>query len=204
MHAFYQRFCYGFIIFSAVILTGCTHLQTSPESQISYKRLSWQQRQQALKHIADWDINGAFSIRQPNQTTIASFEWTQKEKNYRIRINSSLDLYGVNIVGRPGLVMLWRAQNEHFSARSPEQLMQQQLGWRLPVSNLYYWMRGLPAPGNYQAQFDNFGHIVMLTQQGWQIHYEQYLSVGTVDLPQILDLTNQELGVKIVIKHWKF
>lgn len=204
MPTLYQHLRYGIVIGFTAALIGCAHPPAPTTPSVSYQKISWPQRQHALNRITDWDIDGAFSIRQPNKTTIASFDWTQKEKNYRIRIHSSLDLYGVNITGRPGLVMLWRAQNDHFTARSPEQLMQQQLGWRLPVSNLYYWMRGLPAPGNYQAQFDNYGHLSTLTQQGWQIQYAQYLSVRNVDLPQMLDLTNQDLGVKIVIKQWKF
>ena len=81
--------------------------------------------------------------------------------------------------------------------------MQQQLGWRLPLSNLFYWMRGLPAPGNYQADFDRYGHLTLLSQMGWQVHYANYVSVGSVDLPQILELTQAELYVKIVIKRWK-
>jgi outer membrane lipoprotein LolB len=193
---------YGFVIACLCFLVSCTRLPDISSTTTRYQQQSWQQRRLALSEVTHWHIDGAFSVRQPQQSTIAAYQWQQQETQYRIHIYSSLDLYGINIVGRPGAVTLWRAQNQPLTANSPEALMQQTLGWRLPISNLYYWLRGLPAPGHYQARFDRYGHLVQLQQQGWQINYANYQSVGTLDLPQSLSLSHGDLAVKIIIKHW--
>lgn len=187
----------------SVMLSGCTSLSVLSVAHAPFHKQSWQQRRHALTRIRSWNIDGAFSIRQMNKSTIASYIWQQRGNSYNIRIHSSLDIYTADIAGRPNYVTLQRSNQQRFSARTPEQLMQKQLGWHLPISSLYYWMRGLPAPGKYQAKFDTFGHLIYLQQAGWQIQFSNYISVGKVDLPRTLQLNSERFAVKIVIKHWK-
>lgn len=189
------------ILFSFLITTGCTNLQTPTAQTTTFQPLSPKQRQLALTRLTAWHIDGAFSIREPNKTTLANYQWQQKGTRYQIRIYSALDLYGIRILGEPGFVALWRS-DKRVTANSPEQLLQNQLGWQLPVSNLYYWLRGIAAPGLYQARFDRFGHLRQLQQQDWQISYTQYGTFGQYDLPQLLELRYKNIAVRLVIKRW--
>jgi len=182
---------------------GCTSLKVPSVGHITYHKESWQQRRKALAQIQRWNIDGAFSIQQASRSAIASYEWKQRSSSYNIRIHSSLNIYTADIVGKPGYVTLQQSNKQRYSARTPEQLMQKQLGWHLPISNLFYWMRGLPAPDKHQAKFDAFGHLIYLQQAGWRVRFSNYLPVGKVDLPRTLELHSKQLAVKIVIKHWK-
>jgi outer membrane lipoprotein LolB len=84
-------------------------------------------------------------------------------------------------------------------------LFEQQLGSRLPVSSLYYWIRGLPVPGiEAQKQLDAFHRITVLSQQGWRIEYSRYSSINQIDLPSKMILNNSALNVKIIINQWQF
>lgn len=192
-----------FAFFSTIILfiNGCTTLRLSSQKNISaYQTKSWQKRYQVLSHISRWSIDGVFSIQQPGKTIIASYDWQQKAHNYDIRIYSSLNIYSVNISVRSGMVLLWCSPKERYTADTPEKLMQARLGWHLPVSNLCYWIRGIPAPGAYQANFDPYGHFIILQQNGWYIHFSQYTHIGPVDLPCILKLNSGQMVVKIIIR----
>lgn len=190
------------VIGISIMLAGCTSLKVPSVGQITYHKQSWQQRRNALTKIRHWAIDGAFSIQQTGRSAIASYDWKQTGGSYNIRIHSSLNIYTADISGKPGYVTLQQS-NKRYSARTPEQLMQRQLGWHLPISNLFYWMRGLPAPGKYKAKFDTFGHLIYLQQAGWSVQFSKYLPVGNVDLPRTLQLHSKQLAVKIVIKHWK-
>ena len=203
MKHFHTPLIAGCLIGTLTLLSGCTTLKLPTGPQTTFKKQSWQQRRLALEKVQRWKIDGAFSIRQPNNSSIANYEWQQSGKTYNIRINSSLGIYSVVIAGKPGRITLRRSDNKSFSARSPEQLMQQQLGWRLPLSNLFYWLRGLPAPGKYQPRFGRYGHLVNLQQQGWHVQFSQYVTVNGVDMPRILQLQSGNLTVRIAIKHWK-
>lgn len=186
-----------------LLISGCVNLNLPSESHITFQKRAWQQRRLGLIKIRRWDINGAFSIHRPKQSVIANYSWQQHNNKYMIKIASALDAYSAIIQGNPLYVTLKKSNREKFYARNPEQLMQQQLGWSLPVSNLSYWIRGLPAPGKYQAKFDTWGHLIDLRQNGWHVKFSHYWPMSnTVDVPQTLLLKRSNLTAKIVIKHW--
>ncbi|MFW0072395.1 MAG: lipoprotein insertase outer membrane protein LolB [Coxiella-like endosymbiont] len=193
----------AFIFFTVTLLiNGCRTLRLPSQSTSAHKIQNWQQRYQALSHISIWSINGVFSIQQGGKTVVAYYDWQQKGRNYRIRIHSALDIYSINISGGSSVVLLWRSPKERYIADTPERLMQEQLGWQLPVSNLYYWIRGIHSAGKYLATFDLYCHLITLQQNGWHILFSQYTTIGPVDLPRMLKLNSRKLTVKIVIKNW--
>ena len=197
--------CLLYSLFAMTLITGCVRvdLPTQP-SPLAYKKQSWAQRHHALMQLHHWNIDGAFSVQRPDKSVIANYTWQQAGNDFSIHISSSLDAYSALIRGEPGHVTLWRSDRQSFSANNPEQLMQQQLGWSLPLSNLFYWIRGLPAPGKYQARYDHFGHVIALWQRGWQVQFSNYWPLGNVDVPRTLLLNHAHLTAKIVIKHWIF
>ncbi|WP_100622552.1 lipoprotein insertase outer membrane protein LolB [Candidatus Coxiella mudrowiae] len=194
------------ILLSTLAATpGCTptlRLPTQPTVTYTYQAQSWQKHYHALSQFSLWNIDGAFSIQEPGRTIIAEYEWQQKGTNYHIRIHSTLGIYSVEISGRPGMVMLWRSSQEHYTTRTPEQLLQQQLGWQLPVSNLYYWVRGIPAPGIYHGNFDSYGHLTVLQQKGWSIRFSRYSTIDSI-VPYTLILNKGPFTIKIIIKSWQ-
>ena len=187
---------------AGLFISGCPSLTLPPEPAITYQQQSWPQRERALQKIHHWQINGAFSLHQPQHTVIADYAWQQKKEDYWLRIYSTLDLYSMLIVGQPHHVSLQRSKEPPRSAQNPEQLMQQELGWAVPISHLFYWIRGLPAPGPYTGQWDRYGHLVALQQNQWSVHWSNYLPVGSVDLPCLFQLSRPPLDIKIVVKQW--
>lgn len=188
----------------ALLINGCAPSRLSFQKIIStYQTQSWQERYQALSHVLRWSIGGVFSIHQPGKTIIAFYDWQQKVDSYNIHVYSLPDIYSINISGYSGIVLLWLSPKECYTADTPERLMQVQLGWQLPVSNLYYWIRGIPAPGAYHANFDPHGHCIILQQNGWYIRFSQYTHVGPIDFPRILKLSSREMAIKIIIKHFE-
>ena len=198
-----NNFSYGVALLSVLLFSGCTTLNLPHQRPVIYHQQTWQQRYNNLSRLSKWNIDGTFSIQQSGKTTIAAYSWQQNSTHYHIRIHSLLGIYSINICGRPGKVTLWRSPQEHYTASTPQQLMQQQLNWKLPLSNLYYWIRGIHAPGvAYRVYVDTYAHVMKLQQSGWNIFFSQYTSIGSIDIPRVLQLSSNRLMVKIVIKHW--
>lgn len=179
---------------------------TSPTDQtLSQKSLpTWQKRYSELKQVNSWTLNGSVSIQQAGKTNIASMRWQQQQMdNYNMMLFGPLSMGRVGIAGNSGSVTLTRTGKPPVSASSPESLMQQQLGWELPISNMYYWVRGIPAPGsNPRMNFDDQNHLTQLAQDGWVINYQNYTSVQQVDLPRTISMNNPRLNVRLVVKNW--
>ncbi len=200
----YRTALYPFtILLAGCALSACVSMKLPTTAQSPFKKQSFAQRRQSLKQITQWNIDGAFSFQQKGRAAIAAYKWKQNENRYLLQVHSSLDIYSVKITGSPGHVTLWQSDHKHFTAQSPERLMQKRLGWSLPISNLNYWIRGLPAPLKYTAKFDAYGHITQLQQDAWHITFSNYITVNNVDLPRTLRISSPNLKMKIVVKHWQ-
>src|SRR5690606_18888434 len=79
-------------------------------------------------------------------------------------------------------------------AESAEDLLEQQIGWRLPVENLLWWVRGLPAPDSpSRLQLNPDSRLARLAQAGWTVEYSRYQEVEGVQLPQRLQLSGHDM-----------
>jgi outer membrane lipoprotein LolB len=174
--------------------------------QSSYQVQSAEQRAGKLKEVHSWNAAGALSIQQaPKQPMIMHYEWEQRGPNYyHVELASSLNLAAVSITGTPQRVTLQKGNQPPVSARTPEMLMQRNLGWSLPIPSLWYWARGLPAPGRNQgARYDQYGHLVFLQQNGWRATFSGYQTVQGVDLPGVIELQRGNIFARIVVKQWQ-
>lgn len=162
------------------------------------------QHQAQVALIRDWTVQGSIAARSDQKGWNASYNWQQQNDNYTLVLFGPFGIDRTQLSGNPGKVTLTTAAQQQFTANSPEALIQQQLGWSLPVTNLYYWLRGLPAPHMLSRQsYDINNHVVDLYQQGWHITYLRYIAVNGIDLPDRILLTNAQWQVRLVITKWQ-
>lgn len=193
-----------FLLFLIANLAGCA---TAPNDH--HPMMTWPERATVLSGIKNWNIDGVIAVRTSagsagNEGGSANLQWQQKNKNYTILIFGPLGADLTQLSGQPGHITLETANGKKITASSIEQLLTQQTGWQLPVSNLYYWIRGLPVPGQpAQKQFDPYFHLVKLNQQGWTVRFLRYTTTHQVDLPTKILLENWRMKIKINISQWQ-
>lgn len=197
------------IAFMLILLSGCGFFNKDQmvNNTQTYYSTPFAVRQQTLSALNQWQLNGSFSIQPAGQMpVIANYDWQQYSTgHYRINISAPLNLMTAVIVGQPGWVSLRSSQGAASQAGSAELLMQNVLGWSLPVSNLVYWVRGLPAAATPVSNeyFDGYGHLVALSQDGWYVRFSRYQTISpNMDLPRQIDLQRPGLTVKILAKTW--
>lgn len=194
---------YRFLACLAVLLlSGCSLTTPTSQTQAPSTAQTWRQHSQSVQKIQQWNMQGALGVRDNQQGFSSNFQWQQQQENYQLNLFGPLGIGNARIQGSPGNVTLQTSKNQTFSANSPESLMQQQLGWQLPLSYLSYWVRGIPAPGvkaDYQLAQQR---LQTLDQAGWHIQYLNYTNASGVSLPSKMYLTHPPLQVRIVIKQW--
>jgi outer membrane lipoprotein LolB len=165
---------------------------------------TWEQRYQHIQDIRSWTLNGSVSIQQGGKSNIASLRWYQQQpQNYNLTVSGPMNVGRLTLNSAGGNVTMSQSGKAPVSAGSAEQLMQQQLGFQMPVSNMYYWVRGIPAPGgNPQMSFDNQNRIVRLAQQGWVINYNGYQNVRGYELPSNISVNNPRMSVRLAVNNW--
>lgn len=188
-------------------LTSCATVPptSTKQSVPQNESATWENRVGVLSNIQNWDLKGLIAIRNSRDAWSANWQWHQAPKGYNISLVGPLGSHSMQLTGTSTSVLLETSDGKKLKSTSPEALLEQQLGWRLPISNLYYWIRGLPVPGvAAEKQFDSSNRLSVLVQQGWRIQYARYSSINHVNLPSKMILNNSALNVKIIINQWQF
>ena len=195
---------YSILLASSAIalLSSCaTTRHGSAENELQTR----EQRSLELAEITAWKISGALAIREPGDAWSATVNWLQNgNKNYVLKLLAPAGMGTVKVVGNPTTVTLTDSNKQTFTAPTGEVLLEQQTGWYIPVSNRFYWIRGVEVPGlPANKKLDKYKHLASLSQQGWTIDYLRFTNVNGVDLPSKLSLSYQNLQIKLIIKRWE-
>lgn len=194
-------------IASVCILTACaTPQRTSLEGPLQPKAETKQPSTPIIspKSLSAWELSGAIAARNPKKGWTASLNWLQQGPNqYQIRLFGPLG-GGTVIIEKKGSVITYRDGPKILTSNNASELLQKQTGTQLPVHNLYYWVRGLPAPGAVSAShYDESNRLLALNQGGYQIEYTAYTTVDGMNLPSKIRLQGHGVLIKLVIKHWR-
>lgn len=176
-------------------------MATAPLNQ----QLTWPERKAQLQQVTDWEAKGLVGIRYQGKAQSANVYMTVDNTHYQLQLYGPLGADRVIIEGSQHAVSMRTSDGKILKASSPEKLLQQQLGWSLPVSNMLYWLRGLPAPNiKSNISYDQYNHIKSMHQQGWLIYYMRFAGVQGNDLPTKILMQNEKLRATIVISSWDF
>ncbi|MCO1333763.1 lipoprotein insertase outer membrane protein LolB [Microbulbifer sp. OS29] len=163
---------------------------------------------QTVVEFTQWNLKGKLGVRSPKENGSANLAWLQGgAENFRLHLSGPLGAGTTIITGSAGGVSLVRGGQPPIYARNPAELTQEALGWPLPAREMFYWVRGLPAPGAKNGEQRNAqGQLQSLQQSGWALTFSDYRSEGSFMLPaRIKAQTNGPAGpvlVTLVIKDW--
>lgn len=154
--------------------------------------------------VQSWQLNGKIAVQTAKNSGSADVTWNQRHASYNIAILAPLSGNNLRLSGRPGRVTMQGSDGKQYSAASAESLLAERWGFRVPVSNLKYWVRGLPVPGvpEQGSQHDGANRLTSLTQQGWHVQFLGYTTVNNHSLPNKIFISSPALKVKIVVYHW--
>ncbi len=193
----------GILLLFILLTAACAHRTglTPPENVLEHQR-----QVQAIDH---WQVNGKLGIRTAEDSGSASLKWSQEATNYQINLSGPLGQKRMVITGTPEKVRLEQTGEPAQEAKSPEALIKQQLGWTLPVTQLAYWVRGVPAPKGRISRLEqnSIGLIAQLQQGDWLVTYDNY-SDQTFDdkilpLPRKITAEYQDVRLILVIRQWQ-
>jgi len=194
---------------SFIVLTGCAPPKAPDTAFISHEptQASKAYKKRTANQISSWTIIGAIAAKNKTEAWTASINWKQNgPDNYQIRLFGPLGGGSMMIEKKHGVVTYQNAE-KRTKSRNADDLMYQQTGIRIPIQNLYYWIRGLPAPGAVQSahyeQHDQIKHLIYLKQAGYTVKYLNYTNNEDLSLPSKIQVQGPKGNLKIIIKRWK-
>ena len=156
-----------------------------------------------LQADSPFAFNGRVAFKQGDKRESAGVRWEHQATKDEILLLAPLG-QTVARIHRDDLEVLLEASGKRYLAHDMESLMQQVLGWQLPLSGLRYWVIGLPDPGSESSvERAPNGQIRVLRQQGWEIRYTSYAAETPDALPLRLSLQHDGIGVQLLIDGWE-
>jgi len=155
--------------------------------------------------INSWQINGRIAVKTESNNWTANVYWHQQDSVYQLRLNIPPGQGVVLLEGNANEVIMHTSNNETFSAQDPDTLIADVLKVHIPISDLNFWIRGIPTDEPVPAwyTFNEAGNLQSLRQNGWEIVYKQYINIQGIDLPKKIFLENAKFRVKIAVSQWK-
>ena len=185
-----------------LFLSGCATRQPVSED---IRNAFWQRHSEQLIELHSWQLKGRIAIQRGKEGGSVSLHWQQDRHNYFLRVVAPLGRGTYELSGSEDGVVMRTEKNKLLHADNPETLLQENLGWQVPLSALRYWVRGLPEPDikTDSLILDEKGRITKLSQSGWQISYIPYVKNSGYELPGKIFMQNDRLKLRLVIRDWK-
>jgi len=191
-----------FVVLMAVLLSGCA--VHGPVADREWQD-AWLQRQTSLSGLTEWGFEGRAVINDGRASTKVALHWQQQQGQFEIRLMSFFGQQQARFQGvNDGPVTLFRPGRPSLQAAGSMSLMQQELGWALPLDGLRFWVVGVPVPDRLADwDVDSRGRLAWLEQDGWRIEFASYQMVSGFAMPRKMRLYHASLQVRLVLDRWR-
>ncbi len=151
-------------------------------------------------------LEGRIAVRYGPENLSGKIAWTHVPARDEVDLGTPLGNQVAQLVRTAAMATLTDSQQRVSSAPDIETLTERQLGWRLPLAGLSFWVRGIVVGPADTVQRDPKGRIEKLHQAGWQVEYA-YDDTSGSDLPRRLIMKYERgaepLEIRIVVDRWE-
>jgi outer membrane lipoprotein LolB len=193
-----------FLACIAVAVAGCSQSGRLADKQRAQEL--WAARQQALLELDNWDIHARAAIKVETGVYNVGIRWQRLADDSTILLEAPFGQGVFRIESdASGKYRLRLPDGRVFENSSAEALLDDMIGWSLPISGLEYWIRGLPRPGSdYSHRLDDGGRARSIKQDEWAISYLDYLArQESLSLPRRVKLVSESVTFKLIIERWQ-
>jgi outer membrane lipoprotein LolB len=185
---------HSFLIFLCALLAACA--TQSPRSTNNEKTASLAN--------SSWREQGIFSYQDNHHGFSASYIWQNTKDHYAIELMGPLGTGHAKLLVNTKTTLLTTGDGKTFQADNPQLLMEQNLGWSMPVANLKYWLWATPKPNQaFTLKRSTQGDVTQLEQAGWCIQYINYHRFSNYRLPEKIVLTQNNKKIMLVIQNFE-
>jgi outer membrane lipoprotein LolB len=181
------------LLWLVVLLGGCSLLPPAPTPVA----------RPAHAVSAAFALNGRIAINHRGQRHFAGLRWTHQAQSDEVLLLAPLGQTAARVYRVDGNATLDNG-DKHYSAKDAESLMEQALGWHLPLNGLHHWVLGLATESPARIKRDGNGQISVLHQDGWEVRYLRYNGTEPDSMPTRLQLSRDDLQIQLLIDEWEW
>lgn len=175
-------------------LTGCSLLDLQQDKKLLEKRLN---------NIQNWQVRGKLSVINRGEAVTGFLTWQQNEQNFDIFLSGPFGQGSSHLIGNHQQASLTLPGEKPVQAASADELMEQLVGWKFPVLDIRYWVKGQASPNSSATEIRNsMGLLESLKQHRWNVQLSRYKRVSDNWLPGRIKIVGNEFTFILAIKQW--
>lgn len=191
----------GTLIF-ILTATACSSVPRQYEGE-SPPLAQYESRRDKLAGLDGWSMQGRLAVSDGKDGGNGTLSWRQSAGENRLDFHGALGRGAWTIESGVAGARLQMADGRSYMHHSLKELVENHLGWHVPVDDLSWWVRGLSAPGGAEQQsLGEEGELTVLKQSGWDIEFTRYREQGGVLLPGKLVARKNGKSVKLAVRKW--
>lgn len=146
-------------------------------------------------------VAGRLAVSDGRDGGSAGFLWTQQGEAYTFELRQPVSQRTWRLTGDARGAVLEGGEDGPVRGTSAENLLQEVLGWHVPVDALRRWVRGLADRGVLESsERDAQGRLTRLEQAGWRVEYRDWLDDGV--WPTRVRADRPPYSVRLSIRDW--
>lgn len=186
----------------ALVLAACAPVPVRRAADASLLQAQ-AQREAALAAQPDWSLSGRIAISDGKDGGSGRIDWSQHGRDFDIRLSAPVTRQSWRMVRADGHVRLEGLEGGTREGDDAQALLQQTLGWVVPVDALAAWVRGARAtPDDARMQFAADGSPAQVIEQGWTVDYPAWDATTPVPLPHKVFARDGTDRVRLVVDRW--
>ncbi len=187
---------------AVTLLSACTAVPVTESGASS--EAAYQHRAEVISGVSRWGLVGRISLDNGEEGGSGRLQWDVKADRSTINFHGAMGRGAWQLETDPQGAVLRLADGNEFFAPAVDELIQQQVGWSIPVAALQWWVRGLAAPGPVvERQLGAGGLLKRLKQFGWQVDFNRYGQESGVAMPTRMVARHNSNRVKLAISRWR-
>lgn len=167
------------------------------------------ERQQYFIEHPEWQAAGRMAIQDGKRGLSVNFDWTTySDEDYQLILRTTGGRWSLRV--QPGFAVLEGTRIGRLDGPKPEPLVEQALGWPLPVALMQDWFRSLPGDQAAQLRFASDGSLLTIRHAEWAIDYTRYelvttdaVNENTVLMPNRIGAVREPYEVRVLVSDWQ-
>jgi outer membrane lipoprotein LolB len=190
----------GFAAAAVVALAGCASVKPQGPSTSNAAT--------AVTAQTSRSYQGRFAVQYNDQNgqqrnAYGNFSWQETGDTVTLQLRNPLGQTLAIVTSSPASATLELPNRQPLTADNVSTLMQNALGFALPVEGLRYWLQPSPAPtsrARTEKDPEQPSRLKQITQDGWTIDYLAYADAPATGVKRVnLSRSEPPLDIKLVL-----
>lgn len=179
------------VLLTGVLLAGCAASKLASETQAHLTR----------EFLHTFWLSARFSLRHDGQSYLGRLHWRHEQASDVLTISSPFGQALAEIVSNEHGASLTSGDGREQTAASVEELLQEVVGYPLPLKHLADWLRADGSTAD--AVRDHLGRLLSLRHNDWRIEYEYDRDDGQALPARVFVAGATGLQLRLRIEEWR-